>query len=796
MAWDDTPPTQQEVEALSAGSKQSSWADAPPSHEELKSLGVQPKSDRQQRSDDRMQTIKDMATGGGDTFGLSQQVGGLAEAIPNNIQSVLHSLGLTNASPTQVNAGLKAMGFTGDIGPTSTPEMYKEGSKDTLKAQDEAVARSPIAYRAGEVGGLGLGALGAGMAGKAIKAGLGLGAAAETANAASKVNPGLLARLGKGAVAGAPVGAAYGAANSKGSVIGGTPEEQQQVLKDAETGGLLGGVLGGAGRGIVGDSAIKNAAGDITSSATGLKGGLSKLGDLPMMKQLQHAFSEGQKGIDMGSEKAQVGELSNPESINSAYAMHDTKAAARMTDEIHQMDDMLGKDVGSALDKGDASGIVLKARPEIISRLDDLSELPALAEKPSISDKLTRKGELAVEKERMLGNDASYEVTPSEDSQGRKIQNLTVRKGGPEDGNVEKILPPDPEAVAQQSNPELTSPKDDNIRLRNEYNPDKDTSNSASVSNAYENEQSKDGSIQNLINKFKTDGLSPREMWSLRRQLGDIGTAYKKSTDGNQQLQAAQIFNVVNQLNGQLKQTVPSYGHAAERMAQFRSMIPETILSKSLPSDISGIRMSSTRNVSKKLTEGIKKIIQGLNTGDVDAKARFQNFLQGLSQLDQSEQARKASGQISQTIFDRMGFQPQDIVKDIQQSAAKSSMIQPFLKGSNNGLPPTSLNGIAKAAAKAPAVIANKAGLVTKAVSESPVVSTANKLYNSSNETLQNFSDNTLSKIPGQKGLSESLNKALKANDSTAKNAVLFTIMQTPNLRSLVESNDLDVQPK
>lgn len=671
MAWDDTPPTQQEVEALSTGSKQSSWADAPPSHEELKSLGVHPADDGS-----KLQTAKDVATGAGDTLGISQQVGGLAEAIPNNIQSVLHSLGITNASPTQVNAGLKAMGFTGDIGPTSTAQMYKEGTKDTLKAQDEALARSPIAYRAGEVGGLGLGALGAGMAGNAIKG-------VDSLQGIRAANPGLINRTLQGAAAAVPVGAAYGAANSKGSVIGGTPEEQQQVLKDAETGGLLGGVLGGAGRGIIGDSAVKSATDGVTSEATGLKGALSKLGDLPMMKQLQHAFSEGQKGIDMSSEKAQVGELSNPESINNAYAMHDTKAAARMTDEIHQMDDMLGKDVGSALDKGDASGITLQAKPEMIQSIQRMSDGVAIPEE-----------------------------------------------------------------------------------------------------------------AQELINKLQNDGLSPREMWTLRQSLGEIGKAYKKSNTAAEKLKAADIFNVVNQMNGQLKQTVPSYGHAAERMAEFRSMLPETILSKSMPSDISGIRMGSTRNVSKNLTEGIKKIIQGLNTGDVDAKARYQNFLQGLSQLDQSEQARKASGQVSQTIFDRMGFQPQDIVKDIQQSAAKSSMIQPFLKSSNSGLPPTTLSGMAKAVVKAPVSIANKTGLATKAVSESPVVSTANKLYNASNETLQNFSNNTLAKIPGQQGLSESLNKALKGNDSTAKNAVLFTIMQTPSLRSLVESNDLDVQPK
>lgn len=112
------------------------------------------------------------------TMGFSDEIGG---AIQSGMDKVA---GLFGESPSEVNARLAAEGTTGDVGPTSSGEMYdvaRDEERDALKAARDA---NPWSYGLGEVGGGALtlavpglsAAKGASVAQQAAKAGQ-LGAA-------------------------------------------------------------------------------------------------------------------------------------------------------------------------------------------------------------------------------------------------------------------------------------------------------------------------------------------------------------------------------------------------------------------------------------------------------------------------------------------------------------------------------------------------------------------------------------------------------------------------------------------
>lgn len=69
--------------------------------------------------------------------------------------------------------------------------------------------------------------------------------------------------------------------------------------------------------------------------------------------------------------------------------------------------------------------------------------------------------------------------------------------------------------------------------------------------------------------------------------------------------------------------------------------------------------------------------------------------------------------------------------------------------------------------------------------SNNQILNTGHSLYNANDEQLQ-FIGNKIAELPGQQSTAAALHKAIARNDSQSKNAVLFSIMQNPSLRSFL----------
>lgn len=324
--------------------------------------------------------IKNAATTTWDTaMGLTQgafmggadEVGGLFDTAFDIGQRGLNMVGLAGPSPSQVGETLKKQGFTGDIGPSSLGETYREGQEDTLRRFQEAQERSPIAYGASELaGGIGTGIALAG----AGSAAMGTRAGTAATNLASKYTPQMIQNFlrsgttaskivggaGKMAAIAAPEGAVYGALSSEGNLSSedGRSKLAEDIVEGAATGSLL-----GAGLSVASDVA--------PIAAKALKNKLGEtVADNNLLRQTVTAFKEGTDGINYTSAKQAVGEVGGI----GPLALREAEDAKKLRSAFNKADDQLGRNVGNSLQNATDAGVIVDISPALETRGAALQE--------------------------------------------------------------------------------------------------------------------------------------------------------------------------------------------------------------------------------------------------------------------------------------------------------------------------------------------------------------------------------------------------------------------------------------
>lgn len=287
--------------------------------------------------------------------------------------------------------------------------------------------------------------------------------------------------------------------------------------------------------------------------------------------------------------------------------------------------------------------------------------------------------------------------------------------------------------------------------------------------------------ISQAIQKANKESLSPEEAHLLKMELGALGARISDT----QPLIAREAFNAASALRNEIASAVPEYGMATTRQYEFRQMLPETLLSKGNPVDLTGIRLSDVANYENKLLNNTKNIIKGIDeTGapSSSSKESMTNLLRGLDSFSKAEKSRG----LEKTIFDEIGVQPEQIEQHLKDSAFRSSALKSFNEPVTRG-GGGSLGELTRAADYAAKKGANLVGRGAAALGKSanPVLDAGKKLYTANNAELGQVSLR-LRQDPTGKQLADSLDKALKDNNVPAKNAALFAIMQNPKLRRLI----------
>lgn len=303
--------------------------------DEFLNLGAEPESLSIEQETPKMNALEAGLTGlkQGGTLGFSDELSGLTGATLDKSQQLLNTLtgGKVPPSPTQIVEQLKKQGITGDLGPESTLDLYKQMRDEERQTIKKSQQDQPMASLAGNIAGglvLPLGALSA-----PLKVGK---------------NAGIVEAVTKGALNAAPIGALAGAGLSEADA---TKGDLKQLSKDVTSDALLGASLGAAGP-------------LLSKSAKGIG---NTVKESQVMQDLLDAYKVGKEKIN----------LSSPEFLTQSRDKL-KQLAGKADDEIRQKSESIFKSKKAKLKELENLGVKADVKDELQIFANEVNSSTAL----------------------------------------------------------------------------------------------------------------------------------------------------------------------------------------------------------------------------------------------------------------------------------------------------------------------------------------------------------------------------------------------------------------------------------
>lgn len=305
-----------------------------------------------------------------------------------------------------------------------------------------------------------------------------------------------------------------------------------------------------------------------------------------------------------------------------------------------------------------------------------------------------------------------------------------------------------------------------------------------------------------IFNKIVTNrgNITPIEA----KDLIDYTDAYInrfKSATNKTPLDEAVLSNLIRtrkDFSTTLKNAIPEYAKAAERMASFRTLVPETIIARSRPVEINNKFFGNLKDQDAKVFDSLKAVVQGTTkSGQAASETRtaFVNMIKGMKEFESGEAARLASGEITESALKRPVSAIEAQIKKFSDDAVA--------RGSMDAITPqTGVSGIAKEAVlgagaetgRAMALTAaNKAGLINRAITsgvqKNSVAKLGRGIYNAPDELVGEIATK-LESTPGLEKYGKTLTEAINSGSNNRRNQAIFTIMQNPAARAVVGTDE------
>jgi hypothetical protein len=293
------------------------------------------------------------------------------------------------------------------------------------------------------------------------------------------------------------------------------------------------------------------------------------------------------------------------------------------------------------------------------------------------------------------------------------------------------------------------------------------------------------------------NNVSPKE---IKAALEDISNSVDRISSmklPTPELQEAAnvLRNMRKNLDMRLKDSVPAYQEAAERFYQFRrSYMEQPIAGYSDPA-LDDLMYGDIKKGQKKLVDSFEDLVSR-STSDSEAvsnvEANFAKLRETTKAFEQEELKRVQKGKIQSPIMpDAEGFMRE--IRDFADDAAvrrQTRKTQESQAGEKAGL--KNMMGIADTGRGAILTGAYQAGRVSVSKPAQKVARMGRNIYNAPTETLTGLAQK-LESNNVTSSLGRALREGLESGDAQKRNAALFTIMQNPKARVLVdEENDVE----
>lgn len=261
--------------------------------------------------------------------------------------------GISAGTSDEAIAALKAS--LPDTSGQDWKQLFRKYQEEEQAKNLAASERSPIAYGAGEIGGL-------------IAPALVTGGASVPAQAAGLTARTVAKKALTAGATGALQGALYGAAASQeGKIIGATPQEEQKMIGDVESGALTGGVFG-AGLG----AATKVVPAAYKAGKEKIQRSLSNfIEDSPFFRQVVKAKELGDQGVKLFSSESKYGPIGE----KTGLIHQDTNATRDLVDRIYKVDEKLGQGVGEAIDNATNQGVTVDLSEPMLKSVNTFKTL-------------------------------------------------------------------------------------------------------------------------------------------------------------------------------------------------------------------------------------------------------------------------------------------------------------------------------------------------------------------------------------------------------------------------------------
>lgn len=267
----------------------------------------------------------------------------------------------------------------------------------------------------------------------------------------------------------------------------------------------------------------------------------------------------------------------------------------------------------------------------------------------------------------------------------------------------------------------------------------------------------KDKDLADILSYAEKETLNPKEAQEVKRKvdklLGELKGVFSADTSKSKAQES--LLKLNEQLKTAIESKVPEYKESLTKFAKFSELGPESegLLAKRFS------EFESPEAAQEALSSQLEKVIKGAGQGSYAGRSK----LATIKRLE--ENLKTLKGQYPEVVTEQLEAIPSKLEKE----ATKSEALMDYLKASKERF-----GGLTS-----PTVLAGEAGALVGAA-QKPFKQTAQQLSNIATRVQQ---------IPGAKDIGESLSRAIRDNDVAAKNAALFTLMQRPETRKLLEDS-------
>jgi hypothetical protein len=296
-----------------------------------------------------------------------------------------------------------------------------------------------------------------------------------------------------------------------------------------------------------------------------------------------------------------------------------------------------------------------------------------------------------------------------------------------------------------------------------------------------------------------TSSLNPNETHDLLDYTDSFINKFKASAQTDPRY--GDLLETLNDtrktLSNTLKQAVPDYAKHAERYANYME-IPEQLIAGDVPIENKNIYYSRVNNPEDKAFLKMRQLVQGSTkpgAASLPVKNASNNLISKMQNFESDEMQRVARGEIPATSYQTS---TKDFAKKLQNYSDQAVTI-----GSATALEPhvgtgsmikQSLTGIGQTGRSVSMGIANLEGRIESKVrsglsnlNKNPLAQLSRGIFNAPQETVATLAGK-LKGVPGLEKYGNQLEHALASPDQNRRNQVLFTIMQNPSARQLVDS--------